>query len=49
MVTDSFLIHIKTEDVYEDISNDFFKKTAPSNYEEIGPLLTGTNNWINER
>ena len=29
MVTDSFLIHIKTEDVYEDISNDFFKKTAP--------------------
>ena len=49
MVTDSFLIHIKTEDVYEDLSDDFFKKTDPSNYEEIRLLLIGTNNWINEK
>ena len=26
MNTDSFMIHIKTEDVYKDIGNDFEKK-----------------------
>ena len=40
MDTDSFIIHIKTEDVYEDIENDFETRFDTSNYEINRPLLT---------
>ena len=38
MDTDSFFIHIKTEDVYKDISNDVEKRLDTSNYEINKPL-----------
>ena len=34
MDTDSFIIHIKTEDFYEDIANDVEKWFDTSNYSE---------------
>ena len=34
MDTDSFVIHIKTEYLYEDIANDDEKSFATSNYDE---------------
>ena len=34
MDTDSFIIHIKTEDFYEDIANDDEKWFDTSNYDE---------------
>ena len=40
MDKDSFIIHIKTEDVYEDIENDFETRFDTSNYEINRPLLT---------
>ena len=33
MDTDSFIIHIKTEDFYEDIANDAEKRFDTSSYE----------------
>ena len=43
MDTDSFVIHIKTEDSYEDIAGDVEKLFSTSNYEEGGkiPLPVG--------
>ena len=32
MDTDSFIVHIKTEDVYKDIEDDVGKRFAISNY-----------------
>ena len=52
MDTDSFINHIKTEDVYKDIAGNGEKKIDTSNYEVNRSLATGTNkksNWINER
>ena len=43
MDTDSFIINIKTEDFYKDISNDVEKRFDTSNYEVNGPLPTGKN------
>ena len=40
MDTDSFTIHIKTKDVYEDIADDVEKRFDISNYEVDKPLLT---------
>ena len=40
MDTDSFTIHIKTKDVYEDIADDEKKRFDISNYEVDKPLLT---------
>ena len=40
MDTDSFTIHIKTQDVYEDIADDVEKRFDISNYEVDKPLLT---------
>ena len=31
--TDSFIMHLKTEDFYEDIANDVGKRSDTSNYE----------------
>ena len=46
MDTDSFLMHIKTEDFYEDIANDVEKRFDISNYEVDRPLLTGKNKKV---
>ena len=46
MDTDSFIIHIKTEDVYEDIENDFETRFDKSNYEINRPLLTRKNRKV---
>ena len=40
MDTDGLIIHIKTEDFYEDIANDVEKKIDTSNYECGRPLPT---------
>ena len=48
MDTDSFVIHIKTEDFYEDIANDVEKWFDTSNYDENDkrPLPGGQNNKV---
>ena len=46
MDTDSFIINIKTEDLYKDIANDVEKRFDTSNYECDGPLRTGTNKKV---
>ena len=43
MDTDSFIMHIKTEDFYKDIANDVEKRSDISNYEIIRPLPTEKN------
>ena len=48
MDTDSFVIHIKTEDFYEDIANDVEKWFDTSNYDENDkrPLPIGKNKKV---
>ena len=41
MDTGSFIIYIKTENVYEDIEDDLQKRSDASNYEVDRPLPTG--------
>ena len=41
MDTDSFIVHIKTEDFYEDIAADVEKRYDTSNYEFNRPLPAG--------
>ena len=48
METDSFIIHIKTEDVYEDIVDDIEKRFDTLNYEVDRPLPTGKNKKVIE-
>ena len=45
MDTDSFVIHIKIEDFYEDIADDVEKQFDTSNYsrDDNRPLLIGWN------
>ena len=43
MDTDSFIMHIKKEDFYEDIANDVEKRFDTSNYEVNRPIPTGKN------
>ena len=43
MDTDSFIINIKTNDFYKDISNDIENRFDTSNYEVNRPLPTGKN------
>ena len=43
MDTDTFIIHIKTEDVYKDIANDVEKWFHTSIYEVNRPLSIGKN------
>ena len=52
MDTDSFIMNIKTNDFYKDISSDFENRFDTSNYEVNRPLPTGKNkknHWFNER
>ena len=46
MDTDSFIMHIKTEDFYKDIANDVEKRFDTSNYEVNRPLSTGENKKV---
>ena len=43
MDTDSFIMHIKTEDFYKDIAHDVKKRSDTPNYEVNRPLPTGEN------
>ena len=43
MDTDSFIMHIKTEDFYKDIAGDVEKRFDTSNYEINRPLPIGKN------
>ena len=44
--TDSFIMHIKTEDFYKDIADDVEKRFDTSNYEVNRPLPTGKNKKV---
>ena len=46
MDADSFIMHIKTEDVYKDIANDVEKRFDTSSYEVDRPLSTGKNKKV---
>ena len=46
MDTDSFIVNIKTNDFYKDISNDVENRFDTSNYEVNRPLPTGKNKQI---
>ena len=46
MDTDSFVMNIKTEDFYKDITNDVEKRFDTSNYEVNRPLPTGKNKKV---
>ena len=46
MDTDSLIIYIKTEDVYEDIADDTEKTFDASNYEVNRPLSTRKNKKV---
>ena len=46
MDAESFIIHIRTEDVYEYIADDVEKKFSTSNYEISRPLPTGKNKKV---
>ena len=46
MDTDSFIMHITTEDFYKDIADDVKKKFDKSNYEVKRPLPTGKNKKV---
>ena len=46
MYTDSFIIHIKTEDVSEDFADDLEKRFDTSDYEVDRPLSKGMNKKV---
>ena len=46
MDTDSFIMHIKTEDLYEDIANDVEERFDTSNYECDRPLPRGKSKKV---
>ena len=46
MDTDSFVVHVKTNDVYKDIASDVENRFDTSNYEVNRPLPTGRNKKV---
>ena len=46
MYTDSFIMNIKTEDLYKDTADDVEKRFDTSNYEVDRPLSTGKNKKV---
>ena len=44
--TDSFIVHVKTDDIYEDIAEDVEKKFDTSNFEINKPLPKGKNKKV---
>ena len=50
MDTESFIVYIKTDDIYKDIAEDVEARSDTSIYELVRPLSKGKkSNWINER
>ena len=52
MDTDSFIVHVKTEDIYKDSAEDVDTRIDTSNFELDISLPKGKNtksNWINKR
>ena len=43
MGTGSFIVHVKTDDIYKDIAEDVEARFDTSNYELDGPLPKGKN------
>ena len=48
MDTDSFIMHVKTEDFYKNVSDDVEKRFDTSNYEVSRPLSAGKNKKVIE-
>ena len=46
MDTDSFIVHVKTEDAYKDIARDIETRFDTSNYEADKPLPKGKNDKV---
>ena len=46
MDTDSFIVYIKTDDIYKDIAEDFEARFGASNYELERPLPKGKNKKV---
>ena len=46
MDTDSFIVHVKTEDIYKDIAEDFETRFNTSNFELDKPLAKGRNKKV---
>ena len=46
MDTDSFIFHVKTDDIYKDIAEDVEKRFGTSNYEIDRPLPKAKNEVI---
>ena len=46
MDTDSFNFHVKTDDIYKDIAEDFEKRFETSNFEIDRPLSIGKNKKV---
>ena len=52
MDTDSFIVHVKTDDIYKDIAEDIETRLDTSNFEIDKPLpkrKQEKSNWANER
>ena len=43
MDIDTFIVYIKTGDIYKEIAEDIEARSDPSNYELVRPLPTGQN------
>ena len=46
LVTDSFIVYIKADDIYKDITEDVETRFNTSNYELEKPLLKGKNKKV---
>ena len=46
MDTDSFIVHVKTEDIYKDIAGDVKTRFDSSNFELDRPLPNGKNEKV---
>ena len=46
MDTDSFIAHVKTDDIYKDIEEDVEKRFDTSNFEIDRPLPVGKNKKV---
>ena len=46
MDTDSFIVHVKAEDIYKDIAEDVEKRYDTSNFEINRPLPLGKNKKV---
>ena len=48
MDKDSLIVHIKTDDIYKDIAEDFGTRFDPSNFQIDRPLPEGKNKKVIE-